>query len=84
MTWPGATETSYSLQISELCNEFWSDDGDGRDLPDDQHVCVHLVAQAFLCIWLEIESDRPDTFEQADYGENHYNPIGLHRQLPVG
>lgn len=71
MTWPGATETSYSLRIIELCNRFGTGRGNGLHLPDHQHVCVHLVAQAFLCVWLEIESNRPDTFEQANQGENH-------------
>lgn len=71
MTWPGATETSYSLQIIELCNLIWAGYGNYLHLPDHKHVGVHLVAQAFLCIWLEIESDRPDTLEQANHREKN-------------
>lgn len=39
--------------------------------PDNQHICVHLIAQAFLCIWLKSESNTSNTFEQADKAENH-------------
>lgn len=32
-------------------------------LPNNQHIRVHLISHAFLCIRLEMESDSTNTFE---------------------
>lgn len=59
------------------------DAGESLGLPDDQHIRVHLISQAFLTIGLEIESDSAYTIKQADYAENHHFPLAFHHFLSV-
>lgn len=53
------------------------------NLPNHKHISVHLISQAFLCVWLEIESNSSNTFEYADKAKKYDNPLVFHRLLFV-